>query len=403
MASQKKSTKKIIAPGYQFAGIHCGIKDKKKKDLALMVSEVPAKVVACFTTNRVQAAPIHQGKDVIRNGRLQALVVNSGNANAITGKRGLNNSYRIAAVVAKSLGLSEKDVLVSSTGKIGAQLPMPGILKGIPKAVEKLSPEGLKQTAQAILTTDAFPKVCQRKGKIRGKSYTLTGVAKGAGMIEPHMATMLAYVFTDLDLPRPLMQRVFSQTVDETFNSISVDGDQSTNDTALLMANGVSGIRLASPSAPEFRTFQKQLQEVCETLAWMMVQDGEGATKVVEIRVKGAKNKGSARKIAYSIARSQLVKTSFFGEDPNWGRVFAAIGYSGETLNPSKVDIDYGPVPLVRRGLPTSLAQEAKAHRLMKKGHFSVKVNLNSGRGEARVFTSDLTYEYVKINAEYRT
>ncbi|MDX1387375.1 MAG: bifunctional glutamate N-acetyltransferase/amino-acid acetyltransferase ArgJ [bacterium] len=392
-----------IVPGFRFSGIHCGIKERRKKDLALIVADRPAKAVACFTKNRVQAAPVLQGKDVIRKGKLHAIVINSGNANAVTGKQGLKNAYRTAKEAAKCLGAVPEQVLISSTGKIGVPLDMKPIFEGLPRAVGRLSSQGWREAAEAIKTTDAFVKVASRQGKVGNKMFTLTGIAKGAGMIEPNMATMLAYVLTDVDLPLPLMRSGFRKIVDQTFNAVTVDGDTSTNDTALLWANGLSGIRFSSKRSRGFAGFHKLLGEVCQDLAYQMVLDGEGATKVVGIEISGASSDASARKMAYAIANSQLVKTSFFGEDPNWGRVFAAIGYSGETFDPQRVDISYGPVPLVRGGMPTSLSNEAKAHKLMKKEHFSIIVDLKQGRGTARLLTSDLGYEYVKINAEYRT
>jgi glutamate N-acetyltransferase / amino-acid N-acetyltransferase len=390
-------------PGFRFAGISAGIKQNRQPDLALIVSDIPAKAVATFTTNRLQAAPVLQGKRVIKGARLQAVVINSGNANAATGPRGLRDSLQTAAAVARLLRVPAGSVLVSSTGKIGIPLPVKKIVKALPKVAARLSPSGLTEAARAIMTTDAFPKYHQVKGELFGKPFTIAGFAKGAGMIEPNMATMLAYVVTDLDFHVPSLKRLFSKIVESTFNSITVDGDTSTNDTALLLANGMSGIPALQPGSPGWRKVEALLYELCASLAWMMVKDGEGGTKAVEIHVLGAKNSKSAKNIAFTVARSQLVKTSFFGEDPNWGRVFAAVGYSGESFDPKKVDIHYGEVPLVRKGLPTPSHHEKQAHRLMKNPTFKVTVHLNQGKGEAKVWTSDLTYDYVKINAEYRT
>jgi glutamate N-acetyltransferase/amino-acid N-acetyltransferase len=401
MASKKKS--KFSLPGFRFAGVSAGIKGKGKPDLALIVSDRPAKAVAFFTVNRLKAAPIIQGQRAIRGGSLRAVVVNAGNANAATGKQGIRDAFATAQAAAKLLKISPNEVLVSSTGKIGVPLDMKKIRRGLPAAAKALSSDGLAQAARAILTTDAFPKTHAVTGKIQGKSFRVVGVAKGAGMIEPHMATMLAYILTDLDLERGAMRWAFRRAVEASFHSITVDGDTSTNDTALLLANGASGISALRESSAGFAAFRRALDEVCRTLALKMVQDGEGATKEVEIFVRGAKTERAAKRVAYAIARSQLVKTSFFGEDPNWGRVFAAAGYSGETFDPSRVDIYYGSVPLVRGGSPTGAAREAQAHREMRKSRFRVTVDLKAGRGQAQVWTSDLTYGYVKINAEYRT
>ncbi len=393
----------IVVPGFHFAGVSAGIKGDKKLDLALIVSDRPAKAAATFTTNALKAAPVLQGQRVLKGGMLQAVVVNSGNANAATGPQGLKHSFQTAKAVARLLKISANHVLVSSTGKIGVPLPVKKIIMVLPHAVRTLSPRKLSLAAKAICTTDAFPKIYRLSGKLGGRPYSIVGLAKGAGMIEPRMATMLAYILTDLDLPLAPMRKLFSEVVEATFNSITVDGDTSPNDTALLMANAASRIPPLKPGSLAWKKFAAGLFEVCQQLAWMMVADGEGASKCVEIHIKGAKNAKSAKKIAFSIARSQLVKTSFFGEDPNWGRIFAAAGYSGETLDPSKVDIFYGPISLVKRGRPLSKVQEAKAHRLMKTPAFQVTMDLHLGKGEAKVWTSDLTYGYVKINAEYRT
>ncbi len=389
-------------PGFLFSGVSAGIKGKRKKDLAMIVSEVPAKAVACFTTNRLKAAPVLYGQSVIRKGVLQAVVVNSGNANAVTGPQGLKHVKQTAQAAARLLKINSDQVLVSSTGKIGVPLPVEKILEALPKACAALGPQNLLEALRAIQTTDRTLKLHQVRGEYQGKPFHVTGLAKGAGMIEPNMATMLAYVLTDVDLPLGAMKKLFRRIVGETFNSITVDGDQSTNDTALLLANGSSGLRLTTRS-PAWKPWETALFEVCDSLATQMILDGEGATKAVTIEVQGARNDASARRVAYAIGRSQLVKTAFFGEDPNWGRVFCALGYSGETFDPSCVDIFYGPVALVRRGLPVGSGQELKAHKVMKNQRFTVLVHLNQGKGSARILTSDLTYEYVKINAEYRT
>ncbi len=398
----EKLGRNFLVPGFKFSGVSAGIKKGKKLDLALIFSEVPAQAVATFTTNRVQAAPVLQGKKVIKNGKIQAVIVNSGNANAVTGPQGLRDAFQTAKLVAKELKISTDSVLVSSTGKIGVPLDMKKFLTGIPRAARALSPARLLQAAEAIRTTDAFPKFHQVSGKIQGKPFTIAGIAKGAGMISPNMATMLAYVFTDLDIDFPTMRKLWREVVAQTFNSITVDGDTSTNDTALWMASGASKIPKIGNRSPHLKLVKLKLLEVCQHLAWRMVQDAEGGTKLVKIEVIGAKNPRSARKIADTIARSPLVKTSFFGEDPNWGRVFAAVGYSGETFQPSKVDIYYGSVPLVLKGVPQGKHQK-KAHQVMKNSTFSVLVDLHQGKGEAQIYTSDLTYDYVKINAEYST
>ncbi len=403
LAYDKKTTLPKSANGYQFAGIHCGIKNKGQKDLALIYSEVPAKAVACFTKNQVQAAPIHQGRQALQSGPLQAIIINSGIANVVTGKRGLEDAQKIAQKTQKTLGFTKSQVLMSSTGKVGGPLPRTKILNALPQLVEELASSNLKHVAQAIMTTDRFIKVHQVKVKVGSQSYHITGIAKGAGMIEPHMATMLAYILTDLDAPLPYLRRVFKKAVDASFNRISVDGDCSTNDTALLMANGLAKIKLSAQNKKACNQFEKALDEVCQALAYRMVQDGEGATKVVELEISGARSNQAAQKIAYSIAQSQLVKTSFFGEDPNWGRVAVAMGYAGEKLDLNKVSIYYGNTCLLKNGSPTPFKNEKKASQTMKDFYFKIKVELGLGTGSASVLTSDLGYEYVRINAEYRT
>ncbi len=392
--------------GFQFAGIHAGIKENPHKlDLALIHSEVPAQFAATYTTNLAKAAPvlIDLGK---KKGLARAVIVNSGNANACTGKLGLKNAQRMVSETARALKISEEEVYVSSTGKIGVQLPMKKVVTGIREISKLLSEEGLERAARAILTTDFFTKISVVQGSVGKKRYTLAGFAKGAGMIEPAMvphATMLAYFVTDLAISSTLLQSALNRVVGQTFNCITVDGDMSTNDTAMILANGRAENSLIRSGSREFKAFEKNLEEVARQLALQMVKDGEGATKVVELWIKGAKNEAEAKKIAYTVARSQLVKTSFFGQDPNWGRLLAAIGYSGATFNPEKVDIDYGSVRVASRGVAASSSAERRAHEVMKKPEFKVVLNLNQGKSSFRVWTSDLTTDYVKLNAEYRT
>jgi glutamate N-acetyltransferase/amino-acid N-acetyltransferase len=395
--------KRLTIPGFQFSGISAGIKEGKIPDLALIYSEVPATVVGAFTVSKVQAAPVLVSKKNIRSGLCRAVIVNSGNANACTGARGLRDARAMAAATARHLKVPQGQVLVCSTGKIGIPLPIHKILKKIPEAVRRLSPHNLSRSARAILTTDDSIKVASREGSIRGKPYRLVGFAKGAGMIEPHMATMLAYVMTDAFVPRTVLKVLFKNCVDETFNRITVDGDTSTNDTALVLANGLAGNRPFELRTPECRRFAQNLYEVMESLAREMVADGEGATKCVTIKVRGAANEEEARKIAYVVGNSLLVKTSFFGEDPNWGRIFAAAGRSGATLHPDRVDIFYDKVCVARRGVSTGPERDREAKKVLKKKAFSVTIDVRIGRGQFEIYASDLTLDYVKLNSCYRT
>ncbi len=399
----KTSKGKFAVPGFQFSGISAGIKQTKKPDLALIFSEVPAVVVGTFTTNLAQAAPVLVSKKNIRSGLCRAVVVNSGNANACTGARGLKDAEAMVRATARSLRVPERQVLVCSTGKIGVPLPIDGILKKIPKAAESLSANHLLQAAEAILTTDHGVKIASAQGKIFGKPYRIAGFAKGAGMIEPRMATMLAYIVTDAFVPKSVLQVLFKNCVEKTFNRVTVDGDMSTNDTALILANGLAGNRSFKLKTPACRGFADNLYTVMDSLARQMVMDGEGATKCVRIEIRGARNDDDARKMAYAVGNSLLVKTSFFGQDPNWGRVMGAIGRAGATLKPDCVDIFYGDVCVARRGASTGAASDRRAKEVMKKPAFTVRVECRLGQGRFEVYASDLTLDYVKLNSCYRT
>lgn len=408
------TAKNIRVRGFKFAGIHCGIKENpNKKDLSLIYSEVPCQVAATYTTNLAKAAPVLLDEAKMKKGLCQAIIMNSGNANACTGDAGLKNAQCMVEEAAKALKISPDLVFVSSTGKIGVQMPIDKIAKGIREIAKKLDADSIEDAARGILTTDFFPKIASVKGKIGKIDYSIVGFAKGAGMIEPAMkgptssgplhATMLGYFLTDLNIPAKVLQQIWNEVVEETFNCITVDGDMSTNDTAILLANGLAGNFALKAKSKEARSFQNNLKQVATELALKMVEDGEGATKVVELIIKGARNEGQAKRIAYKVGRSQLVKTSFFGEDPNWGRLLAAVGYSGERVNPEKVDIYYGKVKLVSKGLGLPKEVERKAHQVMKSKHFPVIIDLRQGKASHRIWTSDLTYDYVKLNAEYRT
>ncbi len=391
--------------GFKFSGIYAGIKENPTKlDMALIYSEVPCEIAGSFTSSQTKAAPVLLDLQKIKKGKAQAVIINSGNANACTGAPGLKNAKQMVSETAKALKISEALVFVSSTGKIGVQMPMQKIQPGIAEAVSALSEAGLEKAAQAILTTDKFSKIYSVQDQIQDKKYTLIGFAKGAGMIEPAMhATMLAYFCTDLAIPSKVLQTILDRVVEKTFNRITVDGDMSTNDTALLLANGLAGNKPLKAQSAEAKAFEARFEEVAHKLALEIVKDGEGATKVVEVFVKGSKSEKEAKKIAYSIAKSQLVKTSFFGQDPNWGRILAAVGYSGATFKPLKVDIYYDGVQVVSKGLATSSEAEKKAHEVMKAENFKVTVDLKQGKDFFQVWTSDLNYDYVKLNAEYRT
>lgn len=389
--------------GFQFAAVEAAIKKPGRLDLALIYSRQTADAAAVFTTNKVKAAPVLLDQERAKGGRVQALVVNSGNANACTGARGMADAVETARLVAAGLQIPEESVLVASTGVIGQPLPMERISKAIPLLVAGCGKSELGDIATAIMTTDTFPKMESRTGSAGNVSYTVAGVAKGAGMIMPDMATMLAFIVTDAAVEPSFLQQCFRSANDRSFNAITVDGDTSTNDTALIMANGAAGNQPICGGTPEAAIFEEILNDLLLSLAKLIVRDGEGATKFVTINVVGAVSDAEAKKGAMAIANSSLVKTAFFGQDANWGRIFAAVGYSGITVEQLKTDLFFDDVQMVRDGLFTGGDAEARGTGVLQKPEFSVTVDLHIGSGSATVYTSDLSYEYVKINADYRT
>lgn len=393
----------VVVPGFRFAGVACGIKPSGKKDLSVIASDRPAAAVAAFTTNAVKAAPVLIGLERITSRRLQAIVVNSGNANASTGQPGLKLARDMCALVARTLGIGEQLVLPSSTGKIGILPPWEKLRAGIQAACAALSPHKFWDALAGIMTTDAFPKASVRQITLGGKPVTVAGLAKGAGMIHPRMATMLCYVLTDAHVAPPVLQQVLDQALAGSFNAISVDGDTSTNDTVVLMANGTAGNREVRGSGKDFSTFRAAVSEVCHELARLMVKDGEGATRVVDIVVRGAKDAADADTVARAVACSPLVKTAFSGGDPNWGRIACAVGYSGAVVKPDRLDIAIGDIVIGKNGNSTGPEQEKRAARIMKRPEFSVTIDLHVGRGTAHITTSDLTVAYVRFNSGYST
>ena len=387
--------------GFKFASRAAGIKRSGKPDLTLIYSEVPARCAGVFTTNKVIAAPLVVSQPRVRSGLCQAVLVNSGNANACTGEQGLQDALRCSALTAQALGISEELVAVSSTGVIGAPLPMEKFERHISGLATELAPNGALQSAEAIMTTDAFVKISGCR--VDNPGYTLLGIAKGAGMIHPNMATMLGFVLTDALVEPALLDEALRSGVDQSFNSITVDRDTSTNDMVLLLANGQAGNAEITRGSEVGKVFTAQLQAVLLDLAKMIVRDGEGATKLVQIHVQGARDAADARKAAYSVATSSLVKTAFFGEDANWGRIIAAVGYSGADVDPNKVEIRFGEVPVVQAGISTGKDLEEQATAVLKTPEFTVTIDLHLGAGEADYYTSDLTYDYVRINGSYRS
>ncbi|HQL90939.1 MAG TPA: bifunctional glutamate N-acetyltransferase/amino-acid acetyltransferase ArgJ [Syntrophales bacterium] len=397
-----KDEQKFEVPGFQAAGIAAGIKEDGRKDLALLYSEVPSKAAGVFTTNVFKAAPVLLDMERIRGGAARAVIVNSGNANAATGEEGYQDAVKMARFCAGALQIDEAQVLVASTGVIGRRLPIDKVAGNVSRLVQGLSPGGIPEAAEAIMTTDRYPKIQYREGAVGGTDVCICGIAKGAGMIEPGMATLLSFVLTDADVDDAALKRALREAVDRSFNAISVDGCMSTNDTVLLLANGLAGNRRIRTSTRDYAVFADLLTGALTELAKMIVRDGEGATKLIEIVVEGAKTAGDARSVAYQIARSNLVKTAFYGGDPNWGRILSAAGAAGVALDPTAVELTFDGLPLFRQGQGISSHLKELAE-VMKKEQIRVVLKLGQGSKSFRVYSSDLTLDYVKINAHYTT
>ena len=394
----------ITAPlGFRAAGLHCGIKKAGLLDLALVVSEQSGPIAGVFTTNQVVAAPVILDRLHLRRGVGRAILVNSGNANACTGRQGMAAAQKTAVLVARILNRPVHEVFIGSTGVIGRALPVDRIVKALPKLVHRLSRRGGAEAARAILTTDLTPKSVVRRARINGRTITIGGMAKGSGMIHPDMATMLGYLTTDAAITRPALQRALVEAIDSSFNCISVDGDTSTNDTVLCLGNGMAGNSQITEGTRGFRQFARLLTDACEALALAICRDGEGVTKVVKIEVTGAATSAQARTVARTIGTSNLVKTALFGEDANWGRVMAAVGRAGVPIHPSKVKVSFGGVPMVRGGVGLGPGAERRIAKVFRRKEFTIAVGLGQGAHGAHLWTTDLSYDYVRINASYRS
>jgi len=391
----------MVPKGFLFSTVDAAIKKPGRKDLALIVSQKEAAIAGMFTTNRVKAAPVKLDMEKIRSGRAQAIIVNSGNANACTGENGMQDAREIISLVAGALMVKPSHVYVCSTGVIGVPLPMNRIRPKISKLMLGLGKSTVEDVAKAIMTTDTFPKIVTRKIKIGGRTGTLTGICKGAGMICPQMATMLCFIMTDIAVRQKTLNKTLQGTINNSFNRITVDGDRSTNDTVLIMANGMIGNKHINEKSASYRLFNKALNDITYELSRMIVKDGEGATKLIEIQVRGAKNEKDARKAAFAVANSSLVKTALYGNDVNWGRIMAALGYSGIALREERTDIYFGKIAIVKKG--TGTGRESKASNVIKRKEFTILIDLNIGKASAKVLTCDLTEDYVRINASYMT
>ncbi|MBC3798206.1 bifunctional ornithine acetyltransferase/N-acetylglutamate synthase [Acetobacterium tundrae] len=394
--------------GFKAGGTNCGIKANEKSDLAIIYSEVPGGTAILTTTNQVKAAPILWCKDVIANPYKQAVVVNSGNANACTGQAGITAVAATAKKMAEALGLKPEDVLVASTGVIGVALPVEKILSGIDVLVPKIgnTSEHGQLAAKAILTTDTGVKTIGVEVEIQGKLVKIGGMAKGSGMIHPNMATMLSFVTTDVNIEPALLQKLLKETTIDTYNMISVDGDTSTNDMVTVMSNGMAGNDKLEEATPDYEIFKEAFVFVHKTLAKKIIRDGEGATKFIEVEVYGTKTKNEARILAKAVITSNLVKTALFGEDANWGRVLCALGYSGVEFDPLKVSLIFssqaGMITLLKDGVPIAF-KEDEAKKVLSETDINISVDLKDGDEKAVAWGCDLSYEYVKINGDYRS
>jgi glutamate N-acetyltransferase / amino-acid N-acetyltransferase len=394
----------VTAPlGFLAAGIHCGIKNPSILDLALIVSSEPGPIAGVFTTSRLPAAPVLLDRLHLRRGIGQAIVVNSGNANACTGPQGLADAEEMATLVARRLHADPQAIFVGSTGVIGQPLPMMRIREGIPAIMSRARRSGGHEAARAILTTDLKTKEVAASARIGGRTITVGGMAKGSGMIHPDMATMLAYLTTDAAIEQAALQRALIASVNASFNCISVDGDTSTNDTVLCLANGLARNAPIKAGSSEAKEFQRLLQHVCFALAMKVCRDGEGVTKVVLLIVTGTKTAEDAKQIAKTVGTSSLVKTALFGEDANWGRIIAALGRAGVPIEPNRVALAFDTVPIVKAGVGLGRYAERQINRIVRRKEFTITLDVGQGAATAQLWTTDLSYDYVKINASYRS
>ena len=398
-----KSANPIHVPGFKAAGVHCGVK-KSGLDLALIASDVQAHVAGVFTQSTVIGAPVALSRDHVRDGSARAVVINSGVANVAMGEQGRRDASEMAQRAAAALGVTAKQVLVASTGVIGARLPMPRIRRGIRAAAEALGQGGLADAAEAVCTTDTFAKTAVATANIDGHRVTVAGIAKGSGMIEPDMATMLAFLMTDAAVAAPFLDRVLRDATNASFNRLSVDGETSTSDMVLLFANGVANHReLRGPRSRGAAAFAAAVEKVAISLTRDIARDGEGATKLVTVRVEGAASAADAERAARRIANSTLVKTAIFGGDANWGRILQTVGAAKVRLTLERAEVRLGGVTVFRAGASAGPAARRRAARKLQAPEVEVAIDLGAGRAAAQVWTCDLGYDYVKINAEYTT
>ncbi|MBQ9615505.1 MAG: bifunctional glutamate N-acetyltransferase/amino-acid acetyltransferase ArgJ [Selenomonadaceae bacterium] len=403
MFSEKNAKAGVTFPtGFKAAGVRAGIKKSGNLDLAVIYTEKEAAVAGVFTQNAVAAAPVYVSQEAVKSGTAHAVVANAGCANACTGEQGRKDAEAMASMAAKELGCKAEDVLVASTGVIGVNLPMDRVEQGIRQAVSELSETGSQNAGNAIVTTDTYSKACATEVEIGGKSVRFGAIAKGSGMIQPNMATMLCFITTDAAIESSLLQEALSEITEVTFNMISIDGDMSTNDMAVVLANGAAGNPVIREKNEDYRKFFDTLLAICTGLAQHIAADGEGATKFLTIDVKHARSFEEAKAVGMSVAKSPLVKTAFFGEDPNWGRVICAVGYAGVPMTPEKTVVEFGGIPVYAHGVGARYDEEA-LRKVMSEHDIVITVDMGDGDSEATVWSCDFSYEYVKINGEYHT
>ena len=391
----------MLPKGFLFSTSEAAIKKPGRKDLGLIYSQVEANMAGTFTTNKVKAAPVMLDMRRIKSGKGRAILVNSGNANACMGERGMEDALLMTDLVASGLRITPSAVYVCSTGVIGTPMPMDRIQAKIPELVSSIGRSTVGDIAQAMMTTDTFPKIVKKRVKVGNRTGSIAGICKGAGMICPHMATMLCFVITDIAVSQKTLDRTLRDAVKLSFNRLTVDGDMSTNDTVLLMANGILGNPEITEKSGSFAGFKKALVDILYELSKMIAQDGEGATKLIEITVRGAKSERDAEKAVFAVANSNLVKTAIYGNDANWGRIMAALGYSGADIREEKVDISFGKVKVVHKGLTTGNDREAGS--VLRGKQVGILIDLHIGKASAHVLTCDMTEEYIRVNADYRT
>ncbi len=403
MFSEKHKSAGVTYPlGFTAAGVRAGIKKNGNLDVAVIYTEKEAAVAGVFTKNLVAAAPVHVSKIVVGTGSAHAIVANAGCANACTGEQGLRDAEKMTEITAQELGCRSDDVIVASTGVIGVNLPMDKMESGIKDAVKNLSREGSVNAGNAIITTDTYSKAGATEIQIGGKEVRFGVIAKGSGMIQPNMATMLCFITTDAAIEQSLLQEALSEITEVTFNMISVDGDMSTNDMVTVLANGAAENPKITSKNEDYEKFYSALKNICTELSKRIAADGEGATKFLTINVNGAENFGDAKQVAMSVAKSPLVKTAFFGEDPNWGRVICAVGYSGVKILPEKTVVKFGGIPVYTHGVGAKFDDEA-LRKVMSEKDIVIDIELGLGETSATVWSCDLSYGYVKINGEYTT